>query len=191
MYGGEWATKIEQAIQFAMEKHSGQLRKGKQKPYILHPLEAGAIVARYTTDEDVICAAFLHDTMEDTGVTLEELTEKFGEKVAGLVASVSENMKEGYSPNDTWKERKVRTIQGLREGSREVKLIGLGDKLSNLREIASDYAEIGEELWRRFNCKSKYLQEWYYQAAYNVFLGEFGNTQEVQEFGMLLTRTFG
>jgi len=184
-------SKIEQAIQYAMEKHSGQLRKGKQKPYILHPLEAGAIVARYTEDDDVICAAFLHDVMEDAGVTAQELTEQFGERVAELVASVSENMKEGYSPNDSWRDRKTRTIQGLREGSREVKLIGLGDKLSNLREIASDYAEIGETLWKRFNCKSKYLQEWYYEAVYSVFLREFGNTQEVQEFGMLLTRTFG
>lgn len=184
-------AKIEQAIQFAMEKHAGQLRKGKQKPYILHPLEAGAIVARYTTDEDVICAAFLHDTIEDAGVTVEELTAQFGETVAGLVASVSENMKEGYSTDDTWKERKTRTIRGLKEGSWAVQLIGLGDKLSNLREIASDYAAIGEALWKRFNCKSKYLQEWYYRGVYEIFLQTFGNTQEVQEFGMLLTRTFG
>ena len=170
MYGGEQVAKIEQAIQFAMEKHAGQVRKGKQKPYILHPLEAGAIVARYTGDEDVICAAILHDTIEDTGVTVEELTELFGETVAGLVASVSENMKEG-----SW----------------AVQLVGLGDKLSNLREIASDYAAIGEALWKRFKCKSKYLQEWYYRGVYEIFLQTFGNTQEVQEFGMLLTRTFG
>lgn len=183
--------KIERAIQFAMEKHAGQIRKGKQKPYILHPLEAGTIVARYTTDENVICAALLHDTIEDTGTTVKELTEQFGETVAGLVASVSENMKDGYSPDDAWIKRKVRTIQGLRTGSREVKLIGLGDKLSNLREISSDYAKIGDKLWERFNCKNKHLQKWYYKAAYNVFLREFGNTQEVREFRILLARTFG
>lgn len=83
-------TLLDEAIIFAVQAHSGQVRKGTNRPYILHPLEAAAIVASMTDDLEVIAAAVLHDTMEDANVSLAEITSKFGPRVAGLVQAETE-----------------------------------------------------------------------------------------------------
>ena len=78
---------IDRAIEFATKAHEGQFRKGTRRPYIVHPIEVGDIVSTMTTDEEVISAAILHDTIEDCkGVTREVLAENFSERVASLVA---------------------------------------------------------------------------------------------------------
>ena len=74
-------TKIEEAIQFAVSAHDGSTRKGKNRPYILHPLDAMSIVAALTDDEDVIAAAVLHDVVEDTKLGEKVIREKFGDAV--------------------------------------------------------------------------------------------------------------
>lgn len=71
-------NKIERATAYASRAHAGKCRKGKDKPYILHPLEAMAVVKKLTDDEDVIAAAVLHDTVEDTAVTADCLEKEFG-----------------------------------------------------------------------------------------------------------------
>ena len=86
-------NKIEKAVLFATKAHAGAFRKGTNRPYILHPIEAMSIVMKFTEDEDVIAAAVLHDTLEDTSVTREQLEIEFGSRVATLVASVSEDKK--------------------------------------------------------------------------------------------------
>ena len=98
-------NKVEKAIIFATKAHAGAYRKGKVKPYILHPIEALAIVKRFTDDEDVITAAILHDTVEDTSVTVERLEKEFGPRIAALVASVSEDKRKKLPSEATWKER--------------------------------------------------------------------------------------
>ncbi len=152
-------NKIEKAVIFATRAHAGKCRKGKDKPYILHPIEAMAIVKQFTDDEDVLAAAVLHDTVEDTSVTVERLEKEFGPRVAVLVASVSEDKKKERTAESTWKERKQETIDGLKNASRDTKLLCLGDKLSNLREMSEDYADIGDELWERFNQKDKRMHD--------------------------------
>ena len=83
---------IDKAIAFATKAHEGQLRKGTNLPYILHPMEVGMIVSRMTDDNEVIAAAVLHDTVEDCdGVSLEMIREEFGEKVARIVTAESED----------------------------------------------------------------------------------------------------
>ena len=76
---------IEEAAEFAREAHRGMFRKGTEIPYIVHPIETAVIVASFTDDEEVIAAALLHDVVEDTDVTGEELEHRFGPRVAGLV----------------------------------------------------------------------------------------------------------
>ena len=71
-------SKLNEAIKFASDKHDGQIRKLTNLPYIFHPFEVAQIVATMTNDEDVICAALLHDTVEDTKTTLDEIADKFG-----------------------------------------------------------------------------------------------------------------
>lgn len=179
-------NKIEKAILFATKVHAGTFRKGTDRPYILHPLEAMAVVKKYTSDEDVLAAAVLHDTVEDTSVTVEQLEKEFGPRVAELVASVSENKRENLPAEATWVERKRETIRSLKEASRETKLICLGDKYSNLIDMYYDYEDYGDELWERFNQKDPHLQAWYYGEIYKILEKEFKWSIEIDEFeGMM------
>lgn len=148
---------IKKATEFATKAHEGQLRKGTTRPYIVHPIEVGDIVATLTNDEEVIAAAILHDTIEDCEqVTEEILRREFGERVANLVLHESEDK------SKTWQERKTATIERLKEIPLEAKYIALADKLSNMRDIDRDYKQCGEELWNRFRMKDKKIIGWYY-----------------------------
>ena len=150
---------IERAIAFATQAHEGQFRKGTKRPYIVHPLEVGQIVATMTDDEEIISAAILHDTIEDCeGVTRETICQEFTERVAHLVVQESEDK------SKTWMERKGATIEHLKKAPKEVQMIGLADKLSNMRDIDRDYPVCGEELWNRFRMKDKKMIGWYYKG---------------------------
>lgn len=156
---------LDRAIVFATNAHEGQFRKGTKIPYILHPLEAAAIVGTMTTDEDVIAAAALHDVVEDTDTTVEEVIQQFGERIGSFVAAESENKRKELSAESTWKLRKQETLDHLKTASVEVKMIALGDKLSNMRAIYRDYQTIGDALWQRFNQKDKAEHYWYYSGV--------------------------
>lgn len=149
--------RLNKAITFATEKHSGQLRKSTKIPYILHPLEVLQILYSMRADTNLLIAGVLHDTVEDTDTTLDEIREIFGDDVAELVASNSEDK------SKTWDERKQHTITELAKADIRVKMLLLADKLSNIRSIAYDYRNIGDELWKRFNAP-KEKQAWYYSG---------------------------
>ena len=134
---------INKAIEFATRAHAGQFRKGTSRPYIVHPIEVGDIVSTMTQDEEIISAAVLHDTIEDCeGVSREILAREFSERVAGIVAQESEDK------TKTWMERKSATIEHIRNAPREVQMVGLADKLSNMRDIDRDYPVYGEAVGR-------------------------------------------
>lgn len=147
--------RLSKAITFATERHSGQVRKSTTIPYILHPLEVLQILYSMRADTNVMIAGVLHDTVEDTDTTLDEIREIFGDDVAELVASNSEDK------SKTWEERKQHTINELARADLRVKMLIMADKLSNIRSIALDYKNIGDELWERFNAP-KEKQAWYY-----------------------------
>ncbi|MFZ7110435.1 MAG: HD domain-containing protein [Desulfatiglandales bacterium] len=151
-------TLIDLAIETAVKAHRNQVRKGTDIPYITHPLAVGIILAKAGCSDEVIAAGILHDTVEDTAVTLEELQETFGEKVSMIVKGASEPDK-----SLPWEDRKRHTQAFLKEASPEVKFVALADKLHNIRAIASDYLELGEGLWERFN-SGRGAQQWYYKS---------------------------
>ena len=184
-------TKLEQAIIFAVNAHRGVKRKGKERPYILHPLEVLTIVGSLTDDEEVLAAAVLHDTLEDTDVTRRNLVAVFGERVAALVDSESENKREEYPAESTWRLRKQETLDHLKGASKDVKLICLGDKLANIRELARDYESLGDALWERFNQKDKSMHCWYYGSLLEILAEEFGDIPAVREYGSLMRKVFG
>lgn len=165
---------IERAAEFAAKAHEGVMRKGSKVPYIYHPMEVALIVALLTTDEEVIAAAYLHDVLEDTDVTPEELEAAFGPRVRSLVESESENKAL------TWKERKGATIQRLKTASMETKILTLGDKLSNMRSTARDYMVEGERLWQRFHETRPESHRWYLEGVLEG-LKELENTSAYQE----------
>ncbi len=138
---------LDRAIVFAVKAHAGTERRGKGFPYIVHPMEAMEIVATMTADQELLAAAALHDTVEDTGVTVEQIRAGFGDRIAGIVAAETDRLQDGEDERNSWRARKLAGIERLRGASREVKIVALGDKLSNMRAIARDYALIGDKLW--------------------------------------------
>ena len=155
-----------QATRLAAQAHDGAYRKGGRAPYLLHEMETAEIVGTMTEDEDVLAAAVLHDVLEDTSVTEEELRETVGGHVTELVLAVSENKRREQPAEMTWRLRKQESVERLlKEPRLEVKMIALGDKLSNIRALQRDYGILGEQVWERFNNKSKAEQGWYYQAV--------------------------
>ncbi len=176
---------IEKATEFAREAHEGQLRKGTQKPYIIHPIEVSEIVATLTTDQEIIAAALLHDTVEDCeDVTCEQLEELFGARIAGIVSEESEDK------SKTWLERKGYTIEHLRTAPIEVQMVALGDKLSNMRDIDRDYPVVGEELWNRFRMKDKRTIGWYYKGIRESLRETLEETEAFQEYDGLIIKNF-
>ena len=180
---------LDRAIVFATEAHEGQFRKGTQIPYILHPMEAATIVGSMTTDPEIIAGAVLHDVVEDTDTTIDDIQEMFGDRVAFLVYSESENKRENSPAQSTWKIRKQETLDHLKKAPLDVKMITLGDKLSNIRAIHRDYNIIGDVLWQRFNQKDKNEHYWYYQGIADC-LTELNVHQAYKEYCDLIDKTF-
>lgn len=178
---------FDKALKFATDAHSGTERRGKGFPYIIHPMEAVAIVATITSDQELLAAAVLHDTVEDTDVTIEDIRKEFGERVATLVQHETAQL-----PGDApWRARKQSQSDLLASAPRDSKIVAIGDKLSNLRAIAGDFKQIGDELWKRFSAPNGMEDvAWYYRKL-SVALSDLDGTLPYQEFLKLLEETFG
>ena len=152
------------AIEFAARAHRDHFRKGTRIPYIAHLISVAKILIEYDCAEEIVVAGLLHDTVEDTSVTLEDIHISFGEKVASLVEAASEPDK-----SDTWENRKRHTIEYLKTAPMDVLLLTCADKLDSIRSIKEDYERFGESVWKRFR-RAKDSQEWYYRALADVFV---------------------
>lgn len=182
---GKGKIMIEKAKEFATKAHSGQVRKGTKTPYIVHPLEVGDIVASMTKDEEIISAAILHDTIEDCPlVTQEILAKEFSPRVASIVAQESEDK------TKSWEERKRHTIEHMKIAPIEVKMIGLADKLSNMRDINRDYPLEGEKFWNRFRMKDKEIIGWYYKGVRDALYDTFKDEPVFKEYIELIKKNF-
>ena len=181
---------LDRAIIFAVRAHTGTERRGKGYPYIVHPMEAVEIVATMTADQELLAAAALHDTVEDTDTTVDQLRSEFGDRVASLVADESDEKYEGVSESDSWHARKRAAIDRLARASHDAKMVALGDKLSNMRAIARDYAEIGDKLWSRFHAKDPKDHAWHYRGL-AASLSELSDTFAYKEFEALINQVFG
>lgn len=182
---------LDDAIVFAVGAHSGMRRKIGLKPYILHPMEVAAIVGTMTGDEEVLAAALLHDVAEDTEYTLADIEARFGSRVAHLVAGDTENKRPQIPPEQSWRIRKEETLQRLAEAKDiAVKMLWLGDKLSNMRSFYSQYLIDGDKLWKHFNQTDPAEQAWYYRSVAE-------NTKELSgypawcEYNELTEKVFG
>ena len=165
---------FDKALKFAVEAHQGTERRGKGYPYIIHPMEAAAIVATMTNDQEMLAAAILHDTVEDTDVTIEQIREQFGDRVAL-----------------TWREKKTAQLRQLAAAPHDSKIVALGDKFSNMSGIALDYRQIGDEVWKRFHAPNgKPDVEWYYRSLAEA-LSELSDMLVYKEYLKLLEEIFG
>ena len=183
---------LQKAIEFAAMKHEGYVRKGTTIPYFTHVMEAMEIVSRMTEDEEIRAAAVLHDTLEDTETTKEELVRLFGWRVAKLVESESEDKREDRPAEETWWIRKKETIRHMAHASTEIRMIAMGDKLSNIRAMHRDYLEHGDAFWDKFNNPDPGKQGWYYCSLANTF-GEdpfISKTPAYKEYVKLCSEVF-
>ena len=181
---------LDRAIIFAVKAHHNTERRGKGFPYIVHPMEAVEIVATITPDQELLAAAALHDTIEDTDVTVEDIRREFGDRVAELVHAESDQFTEGVSEEDSWHDRKQAAIDRLRDASHDAKIVAMGDKLSNMRTIYRDHQMIGDDLWNIFHVKDKASHEWHYRGLADS-LSELRDTFAYQEFVTLIDKVFG
>lgn len=169
------------AVHFAVEKHNGQKRKTSDAPYILHPMEVAAIVSTMSNDEELLAAAVLHDTVEDTDTTLEEIEDKFGRRVALLVMTETEEKRPDKPPAETWRLRKEESLIILKNTKDiAVKMLWMGDKLSNMRAFYREFLVEGLAVWNKFNQKDPSQQAWYYRsiAKYLAELKDYAAYQE-------------
>lgn len=173
---------FDEALIFACRKHSGQRRKLSETPYFLHPMEVATIVGTMTDDQNLIAAALLHDTVEDTDTTLEEIRENFGKRVSLLVMTETEDKRENLPPEATWRMRKEETLLIL-ESTKDidVKKLWLGDKLSNIRSFCREYRKNGDAFWNKFNQKDPSQQEWYYRRIADA-LSELSGYDAYKEY---------
>lgn len=181
MAGQQFSSKslslIERATVFAAEAHKKQLRKGTKIPYIAHPFGVAVLLSRAGCSGEVLAAGILHDTIEDAGserkrkITERKIKKLFGSRVLSIVKGCSEPDKD-----KSWEERKEHTIEFLKAAPREVRFVALADKLNNIRAIAYDYKEKGEDLWDRFK-RGKKDQKRYYEGLVKALRNASGNEQ--------------
>ncbi|MBQ1694280.1 MAG: HD domain-containing protein [Bacteroidales bacterium] len=181
---------FDRAVNFAVKAHSGTERRGKGFPYIIHLMEAVEIVATITPDQELLSAAMLHDTVEDTPVTVDDLRKEFGDRIASIVEAESDVHNEGESEHESWHRRKQEAIDRLTAAPMEAKIVALGDKLSNMRAIARDYAQIGDGLWKMFHVTEKSEHEWHYRGLAHA-LKDLEVTPAYREFVYLIEEVFG
>lgn len=143
-----YTFKIQKATDFAIEVHKEQKRKGKDIPYIVHPLGVALILARTGAGEDMIVAGILHDTIEDSAgkVTKEDIAKEFGDHVATLVNDVTEQDK-----SLPWEERKQIALEHIAQTGNDSLLVKSADVLHNMTDLISDLKKEGDSVFERFN----------------------------------------
>jgi (p)ppGpp synthase/HD superfamily hydrolase len=153
---------IDRALEFVVKKHAGQCRKGTSHPYVVHLVEVMMLLQRENYEREVVVAGILHDTLEDTDTTYQELVEHFGQTVADLVLYCTEDK------TKSWKERKTKTIQDMFDQvDLKGNLIVLADKTANLRDSCREYQKFGYNRWDKFT-EGYDAQKWYHESLFET-----------------------
>ena len=155
----------EKAKIFAIEAHAGQVRKSqKEKPMIIHPINVANILKEAGFDENVVAAGFLHDVVEDTKYTEEDILNLFGEDIRSLVMTASEPDK-----SLSWEERKQHTIDTIKNMDLRHKAVVCADKISNLEDLRIMSEIKGEYDFSSFK-RGFRKQKWYYESVYESLI---------------------
>ncbi|MFB4168027.1 HD domain-containing protein [Virgibacillus sp. JSM 102003] len=156
---------IQRAKAFAEKAHEGQKRKSSDAKYITHPIRVAERLEKSGFSEEVICAGYLHDVVEDTSYEIGDIESVFGPRIAHLVAAHTEDK------SKSWRERKLHTIDTVKNAEKEVKYLIVADKLDNLLSMEEEYARQGDKLWESFNAGYN-QQKWYNESiAENMTVG--------------------
>ncbi len=154
---------LERALRWAATCHDGQLRKGCAVPYVEHVMGVAVVLDRLGFAEDVVIAGLLHDVVEDTPVTLEQVAAQFGAAVAEIVRHCSEVKIDATGAKRPWIDRKRDHLEALGEAPVAARAVVLADKLHNLKCIELDLRE-GRDVWTTFNAEQSQVL-WYYHTT--------------------------
>lgn len=149
---------MEKAEAFAIKAHEGQYRKSDGKPMVTHPIRVAKLLQSAKFPESVVIAGYLHDTVEDTDVTLEDIEREFGSEVRYLVAGNTEDK------DKSWEERKKHTVEALKTAPLSIRALVVADKLDNLSSLAFALDEVGEDIWKSFKY-GRQENAWYFQSV--------------------------
>lgn len=177
-------SNINFAIEFASIAHKNQFRKGTNIPYISHPFAVGMMLQKENYAEEVVIGGILHDVIEDTAVTLEEISLLFGERVSTLVSGCTEKNKKW-----SWEERKRDAIQKVKTADKETCFIICADKLHNLLSIQEDLKKNGAEVWSRFN-RGREKQKWYYESVMENLEEQIGEENIFKQLKTVINDVF-
>lgn len=172
--GLAYSPAFDEALIFAAVAHRPQRRKGTDVPYIVHPFHVALILLRYGFDEDVAIAGLLHDVVEDCDISLEEIEERFGARVAKLVDGVTERKQTADDKERPWRERKEEQLANIEKLGHEGAALKAADALHNCQTTVADLKEMGDALWERFNAGPE-EQRWYYGALVSALRGPLGD----------------
>lgn len=166
----QYTQKIKEAIRIAIRVHEldqKQKRKGKDVPYITHPLIVGLILARVTKDENVVVAGILHDTVEDSApskkVTIGMIRRRFGSEVADMVSDVTEKNRD-----KDWVPRKKAAVENIKSLPHPSLLVKAADTIANCTELLADFRKEGDNTFRRFNVPKELLIEHYVEVIETI-----------------------
>ncbi len=182
--------RLYKAYAYAAWAHRGQVRKGTKIPYFSHIITTMNYCMELTDNPSVLVAAILHDTVEDTSVTIEDIRHEFGKRVAFLVEAETEDKRRDKPASETWEIRKQETIEHLKDMPRDVKIIALADKTANAESLVREYRLVGDKLWEKFNQTDKQLQEWYFRKCAEA-LEEFLDTKVMRTYLGYINELFG
>jgi len=173
---------IKKAFDLVYEKHRNQKRKLQNIPYIVHILDVTSILMKNNCSERVIVSGILHDIIEDTDVTIDEIRNQFGTEVSEIVSKLSEDK------SKTWEERKQKNMDTLMHGSEEMMLVRCADILSNAKDLIFYIDVYGEDMWSLFK-RGKDKQEWYYRGLLDSLV-VIKNYQMYKEYNELVNKIF-
>jgi guanosine-3',5'-bis(diphosphate) 3'-pyrophosphohydrolase len=155
-------TLIEKATRIAVSAHVGQVRKNDQSPYIVHPFMCAIKLAQYGFSDEVVAASLVHDVLEDTEVTVDELLQELGKEVVDIVKVVSEDK------TLVWEERKQKYVEMVGKGSEGAKAVCIVDKIHNAQSTLFSYSKIGSVVWGAFN-RGKEKKLWFDELCLAMF----------------------
>jgi len=174
--------KFDKAYEYAREKHKNQKRKVSGLPYLLHIYDVCQILMDNDATENAIIAGVLHDTIEDTGTTLDEIYANFGSEVAYIVDVLTEKKTMPYEHRKTLQAVKVK------HAPLDVKMVKCADLLANMRSLKEEVCEFGESLWGKFNAPKEIIAKHHKEMIDAI--SELGNLQMYKELQKIFDFVF-
>lgn len=160
-------SRIEKALRIAGQVHSGQTRKDDGRtPSFAHAFAVGHILSRYTDDEDVVIAGILHDTVEDTEYTFEQMEKDFGPRVVEIVKGVTDEKDNGET-EEAWMEKKKKYLERLQISSLESVWVSVADKIHNLVSMIESFKIQKHELFTKFHAPAN-MKLWFYEEVLKI-----------------------